>query len=150
MVRESRFRAVFSLCLFVVCPVARTSDANPLGYGRGTGGRNRSATFGSIQVGPSSQGPTLGAYRHRPRLFLPMRRTRASGRPGLRMPRGANLAKKYQEAVSFAAGCACSARASCRKIGICEESSRVLAVNFALRGPRSPPLSTAPQSSRPK
>ena len=31
MVRESRFRAVFSLCLFVVCPVARKSDANPLG-----------------------------------------------------------------------------------------------------------------------
>ena len=30
MVRESRFRAVFSLCLFVVCPVAMTSDANPL------------------------------------------------------------------------------------------------------------------------
>ena len=31
MVRESRFRAVFSLCLFVVCPVAGRADANPLG-----------------------------------------------------------------------------------------------------------------------
>ena len=35
MVRECRFRAVFSLCLFVVCPVARTSDANPLGAAGG-------------------------------------------------------------------------------------------------------------------
>ena len=104
MVRESRFRAVFSLCLFVVCPVAMTSDANPLGYGRGTGGRNRSATFGSIQVGPSSQGATLGAYRHRLRLFLPMRRTRVSGRPGLRMPRGANLAKKNRGGGLFRSG----------------------------------------------
>ena len=76
----------------------------PAGYGRGAGDGNCSATFGSIQVGPSSQGATLGAYRHRLRLFLPMRRTRVSGRPGLRMPRGANLAKKNRGGGLFRSG----------------------------------------------
>ena len=95
---------VFSLCLFFVCLGGHDDRRQPAGYGWGAGDGNCSATFGSIQVGPSSQGATLGAYRHRLRLFLPMRRTRVSGRPGLRMPRGANLAKKNRGGGLFRSG----------------------------------------------
>ena len=51
----------------------------------------------------------FGAHRHRLQLSIPMRRTRASGSSGLRMPRGGDLAQKNREAVAPSA-----AKARCR------------------------------------
>ena len=78
----------------------------PAGCGRGAGGGNHSATS---RVGPFQPRHRFGAHRHRLQLSIPMRRTRASGSSGLRMPRGGDLAQKNKEAVAPSA-----AKARCR------------------------------------
>ena len=105
LVRESRFRR-FSLSASSWC-VRWPGRATPTRWVRP--GSRRWQPFRDLQGRTVQPRHRFGAHRHRLQLSIPMRRTRASGSSGLRMPRGGDLAQKNREAVAPSA-----AKARCR------------------------------------